>query len=417
MSTTDTRADHRLATAPPNRKHLPIVCPEGIPGVDFLQNVQAILASRQVTSGARVREFEETAAAYLGVPYCVAVSSCTAGLLLTLRALDLRGEVIVPSFTFHATAHSVLWNRLKPVFVDCNEHTFCIDPDAVEQKLSSMTVAVLPVHLFGCPADVQTLETICARRAIPLVCDAAHAFGSKVGARHVGTFGAAEIFSFSPTKLLVAGEGGMVATRDATLAQRLRAARNYGDAGDANPELLGLNARMSEFHAALAVSGFSGLDARIERRNQIRRLYVRRLTSVPGITFQQIPEGYRSAWKDMSILVDERSFGASRDALQRFLGDREIETRRYFWPAVHQQNLYRDIWDRQPLPVTERISNRVLNLPIYSSLSDDDVHRICDAVLQAFEVANTPPRGEKENTANPSRHFRPSPTPAPEGRP
>ena len=413
MSATDTRAEEGLGATPLHRNDLPMVCPEGIPGDNFLQDVRAILASHQLTTGARVREFEETAAAYLGVPHCVAVSSCTAGLILTLRALDLCGEVIVPSFTFHVTAHSILWNRLKPVFADCDEHTFCIDPDAVKQKLTAATAAILAVHLFGCPADVSTLERICGNHGIPLICDAAHAFGSKVGARHVGTFGAAEIFSFSPTKLLVAGEGGMVATQDAALAKRLRGARNYGDRGDANPEVLGMNARMSEFHAALALSGFSGLDARIDRRNEIRRLYVRRLKAVPGITFQQIPKGYRSSWKDMSILVDESAFGTSRNAVQRFLADQNIETRRYFWPAVHQQKLYREIWDGQPLPVTERVSNRVLSLPIYSSLRDEDVNRVCDAVLQAFELAHCPPRtrGDRRNTANLTGDFRSLPSP------
>jgi dTDP-4-amino-4,6-dideoxygalactose transaminase len=418
MSAMGTRVDHRLPAAPQNRQHLPIVCPEGIPAAGFLQDLQAVLTSRQLTNGARVREFEEAAAAYLGVPYCVAVSSCTAGLLLTLRALGLRGEVIVPSFTFHATAHSVLWNGLKPVFVDCDEQTFCIDPDAAEQKLSPATAAILAVHMFGCPVDVGRLDTICANHAVPLICDAAHAFGSKVGARHVGTFGAAEIFSFSPTKLLVAGEGGMIATGDAALARRLRAARNYGDAGDADPELLGLNARMSEFHATLGLSGFSGFEARIERRNDIRLLYVRRLKSIPGIVFQQIPQGRRSTWKDMSVLVDEFAFGVSRDSVQRFLREQGIETRRYFWPAVHQQKLYRDLWDRQPLPVTERVSSRILNLPIHSSLSDEDVNRVCDAVLRAFELGQcTPARAEKkEKIDNQLCDFPPSRTVTPERR-
>jgi len=404
MSATGTRADHELTIA-----RLPIVCPEGISGDPFVQDVLAILTSRQLTNGARVREFEETTAGYLGVPHCIAVSSCTAGLLLTLRALDLHGEVIVPSFTFHATAHSVLWNGLKPVFVDCDEHTFCIDPVAVEQKVSPATTAILAVHLFGCPADVRKLEPICANasKGIPLICDAAHAFGSKIGPRHVGTFGTAEIFSFSPTKLLVAGEGGLIATPDAGLARRLRAARNYGDAGDANPELLGLNARMSEFHAALALNGFKGLDARIERRNQIRLQYVQRLKSVPGITCQQVPNGNWSTWKDMSVLVDELVFGGSRDALQSFLREQNIETRRYFWPAVHQQRLYRDIWDGEPLPVTERVSSQVLNLPIYSSLSDEDVNRVCDAVFQAFELGQraTTRRKERVGTENRMRGF------------
>jgi dTDP-4-amino-4,6-dideoxygalactose transaminase len=216
----------------------------------------------------------------------------------------------------------------------------------------------------------------------------------------------------------VAGEGGLIATCDAALAQRLRAARNYGDAGDANPQLLGLNARMSEFHAALALNGFTGLEARIERRNQIRLLYVQRLQSVPGITFQHIPQGCRSAWKDMSMLVDECGFGASRDELLRFLHEQSIEARRYFSPAVHQQKLYRDIWDGQPLPVTERVSAQVLNLPIYSSLRDEDVNRVCDVVLRAFELSRRSKmrRKERAKTGNRPHGLAALPAPGPERR-
>jgi dTDP-4-amino-4,6-dideoxygalactose transaminase len=368
---------------------LPIVSPEGLPGDEFLRDVQRILRSRQLTNAAFVREFESAAAAYLSVPHCVAVSSCTTGLVLTLRALGLQGEVILPSFTFHATAHSVVWNGLKPVFADCDPDTFCIHPQAVQALFTPKTAAILGVHLFGNPASVMELEDIATRGKAHLIFDAAHAFGSKVDGRHIGTFGTAEVFSFSPTKLLVAGEGGLIATRDAVLARRLRAARNYGDAGNYDPELIGLNARMSEFHAALALRGLDGLDARIERRNQIRLHYLRRLEPVPGLGFQQIRPGNRSACKDFGVFVDETAFGSSREWLFDALQKENIEVRRYFWPPVHRQKLFRALWDGQPLPVTDRISDRVLNLPIYSSLRDEDVDKVCDAVLRAHEFATT----------------------------
>lgn len=378
-------------TAPELSRFLPIVSPEGLPGEEFISDVEKILASRRLTNGEYVREFESAAANYLGVPHCVAVSSCTAGLMLTLSALNLRGEVILPSFTFHATAHAVAWNGLKPVFVDCEPDTFCISCDAVEQRLSRRTAAILAVHIFGNPASVFELEEIATRATVPLVYDSAHAFGSRVGARHAGTFGTAEVFSFSPTKLLVAGEGGLVATRDSALANRLRAARNYGDAGDSNPGVLGLNARMSELHAALAWRGLRGLEKRIERRNQIRLCYEAHLREIPGVSFQQIPEGNRSSCKDFQILVDTTVFGRSRDSLQQFLREENIEARRYFWPPVHRQKLYRAAWDSQPLPVTERISNSVLNLPIYSSLRDEEVDAVCHAILRAAEIARQHP--------------------------
>src|SRR3984893_14608206 len=250
------------AGGPAFGKLLPIVVPEGVPGEEFLEEVRGILASKQLTNGAYVRKFEEAAAEYLEVTHCVAVSSCTAGLLLVLKVLDLRGEVILPSFTFHATAHAVVWNGLSPVFADCDVKTFCIAPQAVRAQLSSRTAAILGVHLFGNPAAVKELEEIAGDLQIPLVFDAAHAFGSSIGGKRIGGFGTAEVFSFSPTKLVVAGEGGLVATYDAALAEKLRAARNYGDAGNSDPEVLGVNARMSEINAAMALHGLAGLDAR-----------------------------------------------------------------------------------------------------------------------------------------------------------
>jgi len=366
-------------------ERLPIVSPEGIPNDEFIRDVQKILSSRQLTNAAYVREFEEAAANFLGVQQCVAVSSCTSGLLLVLRALGLRGEVILPSFTFHATAHSTAWNGLKPVFADCDPKTFCLSPEAVRAQLSPNTVAILAVHLFGNPAAVSELEEIAATSGIHLICDAAHAFGSVINGKRVGGSGTAEIFSFSPTKLLVAGEGGLIATRDAGLARCLRAARNYGDSGNYDPELTGLNARMSEFHAALALRGLQGLDARIERRNEIRQHYERRLGSLPGLSFQQTAT--RSACKDFAVLVDETAFGSSRDWLVDALQKENIDVRRYFWPPVHRQKLYREIWDQRPLPNTDRVSDSILTLPIYSTLSAETVDKVCDAVVRAHVFA------------------------------
>ncbi len=368
-------------------ERLPIVSPEGLPSEEFLRDVRQILSSRQLTNASFVRQFEEAAEQFLGVPHCVAVSSCTAGLVLTLQALDLQGEVILPSFTFHASAHSLVWNGLKPVFADCDPQTFCIDSHAVKLQMSAKTVAILAVHLFGNPASIVELQTIASDASIPLLFDAAHAFGSDINDKRVGNFGVAEVFSFSPTKLLVAGEGGIIATRDAELARKLRAARNYGDCGNYDPESVGLNARMSEFHAALALRGLHSLDARIDRRNQVRLHYERRLRTIPGLSFQRIPPGNRSSCKDFAVLVDEAVFGKSRDWLFDALEKENIQVRRYFYPPVHRQKLYREIWDKRPLPVTESISENILNLPIYSTLNYENVEKICDAILRCHEFA------------------------------
>jgi dTDP-4-amino-4,6-dideoxygalactose transaminase len=377
------------APTPAFRKLLPMVDPEGVPGDKFLEEVRGILASKQLTNGAYVRKFEEAAAEYLSVAQCVAVSSCTAGLLLVLKALDLRGEVILPSFTFHATAHAVVWNGLTPMFADCDAKTFCVAPEAVRAQVSSRTTAILAVHLFGNPAAVEELEEIAAGLEISLVFDAAHAFGSSAGGKHVGGFGTAEVFSFSPTKLVVAGEGGLVVTRDAGLAERLRAARNYGDAGNYDPEILGVNARMSEINAAMALHGLAGLEARIERRNEIRRRYERNLRDVAGLRFQEVSEGGRSTFKDFSVIVDEREFGHSRDWLVELLHRENIGARRYFSPPVHRQKLYRALWDGRPLPVTDMVSDGVVSLPIYSSLTDESVDKVSEVIRRAQGVGNS----------------------------
>ena len=383
MSIADRVGTEMVASTPAFPKLLPIVDPEGVPGEEFLEEVRGILASKQLTNGAYVRKFEEAAAEYLGVAHCVAVSSCTAGLLLVLKSLDLRGEVILPSFTFHATAHAVVWNGLKPVFADCDAKTFCIDPQQLRAQLSPDTAAILAVHLFGNPAAVEKLEEIAAELRIPLIFDAAHAFGSSIDGKRIGGSGTAEVFSFSPTKLVVAGEGGLVATRDSQLAKKLRAARNYGDAGNSDPEILGVNARMSEINAAMALHGLAGLEARIERRNEIRLRYERNLRDVAGIQFQEVSEGGRSTFKDFSVIVDEKEFGHSRDWLVELLHRQNIGARKYFSPPVHRQKLYGAMWGGRALPVTDLISDGVVSLPIYSSLTDESVDRVCAVIRQA----------------------------------
>src|SRR5579863_7059764 len=222
-----------------------------------------------VTNSGIVARFEAAVCERLGVAHCVAVSSCTSGLMLVMKALGLSGEVIVPSFTFFATGQAVVWNGLQPVFADCGPQTWTIDPADVERKITERTSAIVAVHLYGNPAPGAELESIAQRYGLKLLFDAAHAFGSQYCGRPVGQLGDAEVFSLSPTKLLVAGEGGLVCTDDATLAHLVRAGRNYGDLGAYDPMLLGLNARMTEFNAAMGVAGLDLVDSKVKRHNQI----------------------------------------------------------------------------------------------------------------------------------------------------
>ncbi len=192
-----------------------------LPPLDrILSEYQQVYHQGLITNGKVVARLEASVCERLGVRHAIAVSSCTSGLMLAMRALGLRGEIILPSFTFFATGHAALWNGLTPVFADCDPHTWNIDPRAVERAITPKTAAILAVHLYGNPAPVADLEWIAGKHGIRLLFDAAHAFGATYKGQAVGQFGDVEVFSLSPTKLLVAGEGGLVCTNDATLAQR-----------------------------------------------------------------------------------------------------------------------------------------------------------------------------------------------------
>lgn len=354
-----------------------------LPPLDrILSEYRQVFAQGLVTNGGLVTRLEGAVCERLGVRHCVAVSSCTSGLILTMKALGLCGEVVLPSFTFFATGHAALWNRLTPVFADCDAGTWNVDPDAVERAITPRTSAILAVHLYGNPAPVAELEWIAKTHGLKLLFDAAHAFGASYQGQPVGRFGDAEVFSLSPTKLLVAGEGGLICTGDATLAHRLRAGRNYGDLGSYNPMLLGLNARMTEFNAAMALAGLDLVAGKVAKHNQIAALYRTELDGTPGIGFQKLPPGHLSTYKDYSVRVDPEAFGMTRDELAGALLKENIETKKYFYPPLHQQALFRPFVADVPAPLaaTEAVAGSVLSLPIYESLPAGTVRQIARAI-------------------------------------
>jgi dTDP-4-amino-4,6-dideoxygalactose transaminase len=354
------------------------------------EHVEKILASGVLTNGPYVRQLEDAAAEYLGVGHCVAVSSCTAGLMLLLRVSELTGDVVVPSFSFAATAHAVDWNGLRPVFADIDPQTLTLDPDAVSRAVGVRTSAILATHVYGTPCDVEGLADVADRAGVKLFFDAAHAFGSLHGDRNCGTFGDAEVFSLSPTKVLIAGEGGIVSTNDAALAERLRIGRDYGNPGDYDCLFPGLNARMSEVHAAIALDSFTTLEKRVARRNELAGVYRRELASVPGIVFPTVPKGDRSTFKDLTILVEADTFGMDADALASGLDALGIETRRYYSPPIHRMHAYRSLsFLTGDLPVTNRVSASALSLPLWEEMSDHDPARVAAAVRRIREYVTT----------------------------
>jgi dTDP-4-amino-4,6-dideoxygalactose transaminase len=331
-----------------------------------------------LTNGPLVAELESAAAARLAVRDAVAVASCTAGLMLALRALAIDGPVLLPGFTFSATAHAVAWNGLRPVFADCDPATFQLDCVDAAQRVDSVG-AVMATHVFGAPCDVDAVEALARRAGVPAIFDAAHAFGARRGEKPVGASGAAEVFSLSPTKPVVAGEGGIVATGDPDLAAALRIGRDYGNPGDYDTRFVGLNARMSELHAAMALESLVELDEHLAIRRRLAERYARGLEAVPGIATQRVPPEDASTWKDFTVSVDASAYGVDRDALVIALRAEGVDTRCYFDPPVHRQQAYAAL-DPGALPVTEQVATSVVSLPLYRDLEPETIDRIVEIV-------------------------------------
>jgi dTDP-4-amino-4,6-dideoxygalactose transaminase len=369
---------------------LSLVRPE-LPSPDAVaRDVRAIVDSRVLTNGPFVRRLEERVADYVGTRHAVAVASCTAGLMLVFRAREPSGGVVVPSFTFSATVHAVAWNGLEPVFADVEPQTLTLDPARVREALDAGAAAVLATHTFGTPCDVNGLWAAASDAGVPLFFDAAHALGSRLGGTPMGRFGDAEVFSLTPTKLVVAGEGGIIATDDDDLAEACRIGREYANPGDYDTRFVGLNARMSEFHGALALRSLDGLDARVARRGELAARY-REGLALQGITFPTVRDGDVSTFKDFTILVEPEGFGVDAPCLAGALAAEGIDTRRYYAPPVHAQQAYRHL--RAPdLPVTEWAVARVLTLPLWSEMTEAQVDRVAEAVARIGrypEVAGT----------------------------
>ncbi|MGH2722681.1 MAG: DegT/DnrJ/EryC1/StrS family aminotransferase [Actinomycetota bacterium] len=359
---------------------LPLVRPT-VPHVDELtEDLRRILERRVLTNGPLVGELEERAAERLGVPHCVAVASCTAGLMLVAQAAEPPGEVVLPSFTFAATAHAVVWAGHRPVFADVDGETLTLSPEAAGRAVSPSTRAIVATHVYGTPCDVEALRAVALQAGVRLFFDAAHAFGSRRGDVPVGRFGDAEVFSFTPTKLVVAGEGGLIATPDPELAERFRIGREYANPGDYDSRFPGLNARMSELHAALALRSLATLDERVARRNELAARYRSSLAGVPGVSFPHVEPGDTTTFKDLTILVDPEAFGADAGCLAVALGAEGIDTRRYYFPPVHLQRAYRGAGGGGELAVTEWAAARVLTLPMWEEMTEAQVDRVAEAI-------------------------------------
>ena len=355
----------------------------------FLQLISEALDRRWLSNdGPLVKQLESRIAEMLGVKHVIAVSNGTLGLQLAIWALRLRGEVIVPSFTFVATAHAVAWQGALPVFVDIRRDGYDLDPEQVEKAITPKTTGIIAVHVYGRPCDVEGLNRVAKKHGLRLLFDAAHAFGCSYKGMMIGRFGDAEVLSFHATKFFNTFEGGAVVTDDDNLAEALRLARNFGFAGYDKVVALGINGKMNEAAAAMGLANLESLDDFVSKNRSNYHLYREYLAGIPGLRLMEYNEEERCNYQYVILEIDPEVAGISRDVMHRILWAENVLARRYFYPGCHKLEPYQS-WPettRYPLCNTERAAERVLALPTGTDVTLEQIRTICDIIR--FAVMN-----------------------------
>lgn len=352
---------------------------------DFIPLLREIWDSKVLTNGGPFHQRLEAALAeHLGVGHIALFANATIALVTALQALRITGEVITTPYSFVATAHSLLWNGIKPVFVDIDPVTLNLDPARIEAAITPQTTAILPVHCYGRPCDVEAIQRIADTYGLKVIYDAAHAFGVQRADGSVLRHGDLSVLSFHATKVFNTFEGGAIVCPDAKTKTRIDHLKNFGFVDEVTVVAPGINGKMNEFQAALGLMQLREIDALIERRRVIDQHYRAALAGVPGIRCVAQADGVQANHAYFPILVGP-DYPLSRDALYAKLKEHGIHGRRYFHPLITEFPMYRGLPSAAAanLPVATRVAQQVICLPLYPALSADDVDRICDLISQA----------------------------------
>jgi dTDP-4-amino-4,6-dideoxygalactose transaminase len=351
----------------------------------FLRRASEILDRGWLSNnGPVVQEFERKIASFLGVRHCVAMCNGTIALEIASRALGLKGEVIVPSYTFVATAHALQWQEITPIFADIDPRTHNLDPDAVRRMITPRTTGIIGVHIWSRPAPIGDLQAIADEHSLKLMFDASHAFGCSLNGRLIGGFGQCEVFSFHATKFFNTSEGGAVATSDDDLAEKMRLMRNFGFAGYDNVVYPGTNGKMSEIAAAMGLTNLEDLDRFVATNRRNYDVYRRGIAAIRGLSILEYDESERNNFQYVVVEVS-REFPLSRDRIVDALHAENILARKYFWPGCHNMEPYRTYYPHAGLvlPNTKDVAERVIVLPTGSAMSEHEVAGVL-SILQAI---------------------------------
>ena len=356
---------------------------------DYHESLKKIWASRWLTNDGQFhQEFEQRLKEYLGVEHLNLFVNGTIALLVALQALRINsGEVITTPFTFAATPHVLYWNNIQPVFCDIEEKGFNIDPSKIEGLIRPDTKAILAVHVYGNPCDVEAIQSIADQHGLNVIYDAAHAFGVKIGDKSIMNHGDISAMSFHATKLFSSIEGGALVSKNQRQRTRIQFLRNFGIADAETVIGPGINGKMNEFQASFGLLELDLIEKEIGDRKKLAELYRSRLSTIPGISYLEDIGGVRHNYSYFPILVDQAKYGTSRDGLSDILGQCNIFPRKYFYPLCSTYPCYSALPSSNPdnLPVATRISEQVLCLPLYGQLEQEIVETICTVIRKIHE--------------------------------
>ena len=357
-----------------------------LPNLDeFNEMLKEIWASKWITNNGQFhKQLEQALAEYLKVPYVSLFTNGTLPLITVLQALRITGEVITTPYSFVATTHALWWNGIKPVFVDIDWKTGCMDPNKIEAAITPKTTAIMPVHVYGKPCDMKAIQDIADKYGLKVIYDAAHAFGVEVNGESVLNAGDMSTLSFHATKVYNTIEGGAMVMHDAKTKQRIDYLKNFGFAGETEVVGPGINSKMDEMRSAYGLLNLKQVDAAIEARHQVAIKYREALKDVEGIEYWEDLPGVKHNYSYFPIFVHEKEYGMTRDELYFKMKEQGILGRRYFYPLISEFSTYRGLESSRPenLPVAHKMANSVICLPMHHALSETDIERILHCITE-----------------------------------
>lgn len=349
---------------------------------EYVEKLKEIWQNHILTNmGPLHKNFEQQLTKFLKVPYCLAFVNGHLSLETAIKAMDLKGEVITTPFTFASTTHAIIRNGLKPVFCDIRKDNYTIDADKIEELITEKTCAIIPVHVYGQICDIEKIQNIADQYHLKVIYDAAHAFGEEIKGIGIGNFGDASIFSFHATKPFNSIEGGAVTFSNYELGAILYQLKNFGFMGEDIVCSIGGNAKLSEFHAAMGLCNLEHYNEICSGRKQAVERYRENLKDIPGIKILPEQKNIKENYAYFPILFDENVFGENRETVYYRLKERGIYARRYFYPLTKDFLCYKSSFRQYKTPVAEYTADNILTLPLYDSLSMNEIDEICDTIL------------------------------------